>query len=277
MIPAAERRRRARRATLTGIAGNTLLFAVKGAIGVASGSIALLSDAFNSLVDVVASVAIWYSVRVADRAPDADHLDPGQGAAWLREALDAGATRILLDNFTVDRLETAAKETAGRAKLEASGGISLENIRRIAETGVDFISIGDMTKNICAVDFSMRFETGADRMRGLDPRLFLRPGTAAGSLVIPDLVTVLDVRAKTDGRIEGAGVRYLHVPADAVLADPGAVASSLDEPVAVLCARGATAQAAGWPDQVKPWKNSPPLSISVAATRSPTITAESGK
>lgn len=73
MIPAAERRRRARRATIIGIAGNTLLFAVKGAIGVASGSIALLSDAFNSLVDVVASVAIWYSVRVADREPDADH------------------------------------------------------------------------------------------------------------------------------------------------------------------------------------------------------------
>jgi divalent metal cation (Fe/Co/Zn/Cd) transporter len=73
VIPAAERRRRARRATLTGIAGNSLLFAVKGVIGVASGSIALLSDAFNSLVDVVASVAIWYSVRVAGREPDADH------------------------------------------------------------------------------------------------------------------------------------------------------------------------------------------------------------
>jgi cation diffusion facilitator family transporter len=73
MIPASERRRRARRATLNGIAGNSLLFAVKGTIGVASGSIALLSDAFNSLVDVVASVAIWFSVRVADREPDADH------------------------------------------------------------------------------------------------------------------------------------------------------------------------------------------------------------
>ena len=69
MISFEEQRRHARRATLTGIAGNTLLFAVKGVIGVLSGSIALLSDAFNSLVDVVASVAIWYSVRVAGREP----------------------------------------------------------------------------------------------------------------------------------------------------------------------------------------------------------------
>ena len=78
--------------------------------------------------------------------------------AQLQEALDAGASRVLLDNFTVDQMETAVKATAGRAKLEASGGISLENIRRIAQTGVDFISIGDLTKNIQAIDFSMRFE-----------------------------------------------------------------------------------------------------------------------
>ena len=72
-MTAAERRRGARRATLVGIAGNSLLFVVKGAVGIASGSIALLSDAFNSLVDVVASVAIWYSVEVAHRDPDQDH------------------------------------------------------------------------------------------------------------------------------------------------------------------------------------------------------------
>ena len=72
-MTSAERRRGARRATLVGIAGNSLLFAGKGAVGVASGSIALLSDAFNSLVDVVASIAIWYSVRVAHRDPDLDH------------------------------------------------------------------------------------------------------------------------------------------------------------------------------------------------------------
>ncbi|MDX1622642.1 MAG: cation diffusion facilitator family transporter [Gemmatimonadota bacterium] len=67
------RHARARRATGVGIAGNTLLFAVKGTIGFFSGSIALLSDAVNSLVDVVASVAIWWSVEVAHREPDVDH------------------------------------------------------------------------------------------------------------------------------------------------------------------------------------------------------------
>ena len=107
MIPAAERRRRARRATLTGIAGNTLLFAVKGAIGVASGSIALLSDAFNSLVDVVASVAIWYSVRVADRAPDADHPFGHQRAETIAALGVAIFTAILgfeIGRAAVERL-----------------------------------------------------------------------------------------------------------------------------------------------------------------------------
>ena len=75
----------------------------------------------------------------------------------LREALAAGADRLLLDNFSVQDLKTAVAETRGRAKLEASGGIDLANIRAFAETGVDFISVGDMTKNIRAVDLSIRF------------------------------------------------------------------------------------------------------------------------
>lgn len=75
----------------------------------------------------------------------------------LREALDAGAKRILLDNFTLDNLRSAVVENRGRAKLEASGGVTLENIRRIAETGVDFISVGDITKNVQAVDLSLLF------------------------------------------------------------------------------------------------------------------------
>ena len=76
----------------------------------------------------------------------------------LREAAAAGATRVLLDNFTVEQLRAAVKETAGRVKLEASGSVSLDNIRQIAETGVDFISVGDLTKNVRAIDFSMQFE-----------------------------------------------------------------------------------------------------------------------
>ncbi|MBI3545492.1 MAG: carboxylating nicotinate-nucleotide diphosphorylase [Gammaproteobacteria bacterium] len=77
----------------------------------------------------------------------------------VREALSAGAQYLLLDNFNLETLNAAVTAVAGRAKLEASGGVTLENIRRIAETGVDYISIGDLTKNIKAVDLSMRFET----------------------------------------------------------------------------------------------------------------------
>jgi len=75
----------------------------------------------------------------------------------LREALAAGADRLLLDNFGVEELKAAVTETRARAKLEASGGIDLSNIRAFAETGVDFISIGDITKNVRALDLSMRF------------------------------------------------------------------------------------------------------------------------
>jgi len=75
----------------------------------------------------------------------------------LREALAASADRLLLDNFSVEELKIAVAETRGRAKLEASGGINLSNIRAFAETGVDYISIGDMTKTVKAVDLSMRF------------------------------------------------------------------------------------------------------------------------
>jgi len=75
----------------------------------------------------------------------------------LREALAANADRLLLDNFSVKELKVAVAETHGQAKLEASGGIDLSNIRAFAETGVDYISIGDMTKTVKAVDLSMRF------------------------------------------------------------------------------------------------------------------------
>ncbi len=75
----------------------------------------------------------------------------------LREALAAGADRLLLDNFSVADLKAAVAETHGRAKLEASGGVGLSGIRAIAETGVDYISVGEITKSIRAVDLSMRF------------------------------------------------------------------------------------------------------------------------
>jgi nicotinate-nucleotide pyrophosphorylase (carboxylating) len=77
----------------------------------------------------------------------------------LREALAAGANSLLLDNFDLDALRKAVDYTRGRATLEASGGITLENVRAIAETGVDFVSVGVLTKNVRAVDLSMRFQT----------------------------------------------------------------------------------------------------------------------
>jgi nicotinate-nucleotide pyrophosphorylase (carboxylating) len=80
----------------------------------------------------------------------------------LREALDAGADMALLDEFTLDDMRSAVAmnraHAKGPMKLEASGGITLESVRAIAETGVDFISVGSLTKHVRAVDLSMRFE-----------------------------------------------------------------------------------------------------------------------
>ena len=76
----------------------------------------------------------------------------------LREALDAGATMILLDNMSVETMAEAVRIAGDRAELEASGGITLENVRAAAETGVHRISSGALTKDVKAVDFSMRFE-----------------------------------------------------------------------------------------------------------------------
>lgn len=77
----------------------------------------------------------------------------------LRQALEGGAPMILLDNMSLEQMSEAVRISAGRAELEASGGVTLDNVRAIAETGVDRISIGALTKDVEAVDFSMRFET----------------------------------------------------------------------------------------------------------------------
>lgn len=78
--------------------------------------------------------------------------------AQLREALAAGAERILLDNFPLEAIREAVREARGRARLEVSGGVELASLRLLAETGVDYISIGAITKNVRAVDLSLRFE-----------------------------------------------------------------------------------------------------------------------
>lgn len=76
--------------------------------------------------------------------------------AQLHTALQHGASLILLDNFTLDQVREAVRVTAGRALLEVSGGVRLDTLRAIAETGVDRVSVGALTKDVQAVDFSMR-------------------------------------------------------------------------------------------------------------------------
>ena len=102
------------------------------------------------------------SIGAALRA--ARECDPGvsieievESLAELAEALDAGATEVLLDNFNLADLRRAVEINAGRARLEASGGVNLQTLRAVAETGVDCVSVGDLTKDVTAVDLSMRF------------------------------------------------------------------------------------------------------------------------
>jgi nicotinate-nucleotide pyrophosphorylase (carboxylating) len=74
----------------------------------------------------------------------------------LQQALDAGATSVLIDNFTLEQMREAVALNRGRALLEVSGSVQLEQLRAIAQTGVDRISIGRLTKDVRAVDYSMR-------------------------------------------------------------------------------------------------------------------------
>jgi nicotinate-nucleotide pyrophosphorylase (carboxylating) len=78
--------------------------------------------------------------------------------AELREALEAGADRIMLDEFELHELAQAVAEVGGRVPLEVSGSVALDRVRAIAETGVDYVSIGALTKHIRAIDLSMRVE-----------------------------------------------------------------------------------------------------------------------
>ena len=81
-----------------------------------------------------------------------------ENKAELEQALTAGADRIMLDNFTLEGLRDAVAHSAGRAELEASGNVTDETLVTIAETGVDFISIGALTKHVRALDLSMRID-----------------------------------------------------------------------------------------------------------------------
>ncbi len=96
--------------------------------------------------------------RAAQLAPMARFIEiEVETLDQLSEALDAGASMVLLDNMSLAQLREAVHITAGRAILEVSGGVTLATVRTIAATGVDRISIGSLTKSIKAIDFSMRF------------------------------------------------------------------------------------------------------------------------
>jgi nicotinate-nucleotide pyrophosphorylase (carboxylating) len=97
-----------------------------------------------------------------EASPDAMIEIEVESLGELEEALAAGARRLLLDNFSLNDLRTAVEINRENgvplAELEASGGLMLDHLRQVAETGVDFISVGALTKNIRAIDLSMRFD-----------------------------------------------------------------------------------------------------------------------
>lgn len=82
-----------------------------------------------------------------------------ENLAQLDEALAAGADIIMLDNFDASQIREAVARARGRAKLEISGNVAMQDLAALAKTGVDYISVGALTKNVEAIDYSMRFET----------------------------------------------------------------------------------------------------------------------
>ena len=102
---------------------------------------------------------------ISQAVKTAQELNPGkpvevetESLAELNEAIEAGADIIMLDNFTTDMMREAVAINAGRAALENSGNVTLDTIREYAETGVDYISVGALTKHLKAMDLSMRFK-----------------------------------------------------------------------------------------------------------------------
>ena len=138
--------RRAQKYAVTRGGGHNHRLGLYDAVLIKENHILAAGSVTAALAQARAAVAVGVPVEI-----EVETLDQ------LREALSAGATRILLDNFDLESLTTAVREAAGGATLEASGGITLDNIRAIAETGVDFISVGSLTKHLRAIDLSLRF------------------------------------------------------------------------------------------------------------------------
>jgi nicotinate-nucleotide pyrophosphorylase (carboxylating) len=109
---------------------------------------------------IAAAGGVTAALRAADQlASQASFVEiEVETLAQLEEALGAGARMVLLDNMDLSTLREAVRLTAGRAVLEISGGVTLDGLRALAETGVDRISIGALTKDVKATDFSMRLQ-----------------------------------------------------------------------------------------------------------------------
>jgi len=98
--------------------------------------------------------------RVARMAPQAKFVEiEVETLAQLEDALATGARMVLLDNMSLEQQRQAVQINAGRAILEVSGGVNMSTVRDIAATGVDRISVGALTKDVSAVDYSMRFSS----------------------------------------------------------------------------------------------------------------------
>ncbi|MCY6413501.1 carboxylating nicotinate-nucleotide diphosphorylase [Acinetobacter sp. VNH17] len=138
-----------------------LRIAQKYAVGIGGGQNHRLGlfDAF-----LIKENHIMAAGGIAQAIAKAHEIAPGKAVeveveTWdeLNQALEAGADIVMLDNFSQQQMIDAVKHVARRCKLEASGNITIENLREVASTGVDYISMGVLTKDVRAVDLSMRF------------------------------------------------------------------------------------------------------------------------
>jgi nicotinate-nucleotide pyrophosphorylase (carboxylating) len=103
--------------------------------------------------------------RAREASPELDIQVEVRDAREIDEALAAGAPRLLLDNMSVEELRQAVAQVGGRARLEASGGVTLETLRPIAETGVDYVSLGALTHSSPALDLSFMLEVAIPAAR----------------------------------------------------------------------------------------------------------------
>jgi len=119
----------------------------------------LIKDNHLGVLGRISSNPVAYAVKLAkQKYPELKVEVEVEDLQQLDWAIEAGADVVLLDNMSIDMIRDAVKQAAGRVQLEASGGITLANVREVAEAGVDYISVGALTHSAPAVDIGMDFE-----------------------------------------------------------------------------------------------------------------------